>query len=163
MKPVKINHIQCSEHQGYTIAWAPDNWTRKEFQEKVHAAQTEYLEFLKDWRESKPPNNHEGIYFVSKESFYNKYLDSDLTIKEVNKLWKDGKTEWEEWNEKRYQASRHFNHYLEQQGFVSFYNYDPELTEDIDWNHHHGWSLDYDCMRDSTEHTIEKYIDDFGS
>lgn len=136
MKLVKIQHYRCDEPRYITLAWAPDEMTEDQVQERVHNAQNAYLAQLKAWKQHKEQEAPAVPWTLD----YDQHLDK--TVREVKEIHAQKKAAYNEWEKVQTGFKRSFGQYLDDEGLTEFWAEDPELSLTVDWGHRHGESLD---------------------
>lgn len=137
MRLVKIIHNRCDETQGYTLAWAPNEWEQEQFVDAVFAAEKAYLAVLDAFKEAEPPND----YRPSAQPNFKAY--PSMTVAAVQAEWEAKRAVYDAWRAEQEAFKRPFVFYLEQQGLTALWEHDPDLTTEVYWGHRHGTSIDY--------------------
>lgn len=145
MKLVKITHLRCGEFRAATYVMAPNEWSEDEIDDKVFAAQEEYLADLSRRYQQKEEEHKSGkvVYMPSPPNLIQiKDAQGDKTIAEVWAEYEEKRAEYDAWSKEDRKGNNRFDHYLKKQGFS--FLWECEGTEvEADWGHRHGSRLDY--------------------
>lgn len=141
MKIARVHHIRCSEYDGCTLLWVPDDWDQIKLEEAVTTAKKRYLEWYEEHDiNDKPPNDYQPHRQPDFKSYPQSMSIGDILASHAKK-----KAEWEAWNDEHRKHDRSFEEWLHElySEVNSFWKYDPELQTDVSWGHRHGTKLRY--------------------
>lgn len=135
MKFVRIEHERCDEWNGYTYAFAPDEWSEDDIDNAVQRAQKSYLEQVRAAKEGVPKPHYEPAV-----TFYERH--PDLTIREAKAKYAEKAKELADWQARARQQTTSFETFLTREGFIPLGDADA-VDIDLDWGHRHGTRLNY--------------------
>lgn len=137
MKLVRIAHSRCSDYDGYTLAFAPDDWDEDKIEGEVSLAQGAYLEqyvaAMKDEQGPPFPGWHPNYAAHPKR-----------LVGEVDAEHRAAMEEYNVWKRVRDEQATRFETFLTRRGFVLPWQDEAGAVEvDVDWGHRHGQHLAY--------------------
>ena len=139
MKIVKIEHIQCNEHQGYTYILAPEHLSITNIREDVYKARNAYLKHLK----SLP--TYPGYPNISLLDVW----PDDITVREAKKLLVERKKEQKEYQIALESARRSFGSFLLDAGYQLLSEQDSDI--ELDWGHNHKLAINLSSIECDVE------------
>lgn len=144
MKLVRIDHIRCQDFGEYTFIGCPEDWDSDVIDEKVRAAQKEYEAQVLVAAERKKNNGPPNPGYQPKWENY-----PDLTVAQIKEEHAKKKFVYDEWQKQDRKTTHKFEHFLTQQGFISFWADDADFyVAEVDWGHQHGKRLEYGNHRE---------------
>jgi len=136
MKLVKIEHERCNEYDTCSYVWAPETKTQEEIQSDVDAAQSEYLEMLKQFR-AKFPTPISSINNPPLNS-----LPRNLTVGEILDIQASEEERYSQYSKQRELLSN-FESFLYIRGYVGFHERHSDVACTLNWGHRHADPLQY--------------------
>lgn len=136
MRLVKIYHIRCSEWDGSTYAWFPEDWSIDQISEAVYDAQTSCFRARQEAKEvagQEPP-------YVGYPNFNT--APRDKTAGELMDEYEVKKAAYTEWHAKVNAATKPFISYL-LPPVKPLWDESELVNVDCDWGHHHGDVFNY--------------------
>lgn len=139
----QMYHEKCGEWTGErTLVWIPIDWTHEQFEAAVYRARENYLNYLKAFKDMKPPEGYIDFWGTREDQFIAQH--PDLTVRAAKELWEEQKRRYEEWDAERQRARKDFDAYLRDEGCLLFWQYKPdEFFVLMDWGHHHGYGINW--------------------
>jgi hypothetical protein len=147
-KLIYIEHTRCGEFDGTTYLWAPSEKTSEEIQLDIDAAQEEYLDKLKKYKETKIPGK--ALYRIED-------CPDNVTVLEAKELIRLSENERKEYQKIENDATQNFGVYLFKKGYQPLYETEDAPVEEfyVNWGHNHGLNIDMSLTGD-TDIQIEK-------
>jgi hypothetical protein len=141
VKFVKITHIRCSEDDGITYGFVPDDWTENQFYEAIERAKKAYQKATATYLEELKTGDLSSLNWHSGTPKYERYPDK--TVREVQELHAKEIEDKKRRKTILDDARKPFGSFLEKEGFILIWRAEAELEGDIDWGHQHGTPLQY--------------------
>lgn len=137
MKLARIDHIRCREYAACTFVWVRDNMTDEELEERVVAAQKEYLATIKDFgKRDKPAASPwaQPHWEEHRSRLVGDVLDEFKAMRDEAMIYAKSRST----------ALQDFDYFLKQQeGIEGFWDHEFEMHADVDWGHAHALKIEY--------------------
>lgn len=143
MKLARVTHIRCSEPDGQTFCFIPDDWTENQFNRAVYAAKKKYEAATSAYMEELKAGDLQGLLYSYSYGHpqYERYPDK--TVKEVKEAFEQEKEEKKRRKAILDEARKPFGAFLRTEGVRLISDLEEGIEIDVNWGHQHGVPLDY--------------------